>query len=138
MRIVTAGIAAVLGLVIASTTAFAQSLHSASSSSSMSVPRVVSIGGEFRPADGSRPSGSETVTFRVYSEEHGGVPLWHETQTVPVDQFGFYNLMLGATERDGVPVHVFASGDARWVGITCRATEKWRGLGRGSRACRMP
>ena len=46
----------------------------------------------------------------------GGAPLWQETQTVVVDADGRYTLLLGATLPEGLPLELFASGEARWLG----------------------
>ena len=59
----------------------------------------------------------EVVTLAIYAEETGGEPLWHETQSIDVDRSGRYMLLLGATQAEGVPLDVFASGEARWLGI---------------------
>jgi hypothetical protein len=73
------------------------------------------VSGVFVPANG-QPAGSvETVTFVIYSEEKGGTPLWQETQQVAVDANGRYSVLLGATHPDGLPLDLFASGDARWL-----------------------
>jgi hypothetical protein len=118
MRLMTAGIAAAFGLVVLPTTVLSQPGLADRSVQSISVPRVISIGGEFRPADGSAALPMETVSLRIYSTERGGVPLWEETQTIAVDPSGFYKVLLGATEADGVPVEVFVSGEARWLSTT--------------------
>jgi hypothetical protein len=119
MRLMTAGVVAAFGLVVFPATVLSSQPDQLDRPlQSISVPRVISIGGEFRPADGSAALPMETVSFRIYSTEKGGVPLWEETQTVPVDPSGFYKVLLGATEADGVPVDVFVSGEARWLSTT--------------------
>ena len=81
------------------------------------VPRVVNLSGVFRPADGQATGAAETVTLSIYSDEIGGAPLWQETQAVRIGPDGRYNLLLGETLPDGIPMDVFASGDARWLGM---------------------
>jgi hypothetical protein len=93
--------------------ALAQSPESAQS---ISVPRLISVGGVFRPADGRRPDAVETVTLAIYAEERDGVPVWQETQNVAVDDRGRYALLLGSTHSDGIPLAVFRSGEAHWLG----------------------
>ena len=83
----------------------------------ISVPRLIKITGVFRPADGG-PPGREVVTLAIYANETGGEPLWDETQAIDVDPSGRYTLLLGATQADGVPLDVFASGEAQWLGVT--------------------
>jgi hypothetical protein len=71
--------------------------------------------GVFVPADG-QPAGSvETVTIGIYAQEQGGAPLFEETQQVTVDSSGRYSILLGATRPDGLPLDLFASGEARWL-----------------------
>jgi hypothetical protein len=71
----------------------------------------------FTPADGRPPAPVETVTLSIHAEETGGTPIWEEMQSVPVDTAGRYNLLLGASQTDGVPLDIFASGEARWLSI---------------------
>jgi hypothetical protein len=116
MRLATASLVAAAGLL--ASPVFAQAPQPTQAAPSMSVPRLVNISGEFRPADGGRPAAFETLTLGIYADEMGGAPLWQETQRVAIDSLGIYTVLLGATEREGVPLHVFGSGEARWLGIT--------------------
>jgi hypothetical protein len=63
----------------------------------------------------STPAGPAGVTFSVYAEQEGGVPLWSETQNVDVDAEGRFMVILGAMED--IPLEIFASGEARWLSI---------------------
>jgi len=122
MRLVTAALAATI--VLTPLAASAQDASSSSSrpqsSPSISVPRLINLNGLFRPADGQPVAGAETVTFAVYADESGGTPIWQETQQVTPDASGRYTVLLGATQADGVPLEVFASGEARWLGMAPR------------------
>ncbi len=60
---------------------------------------------------------SASVTFAVYAEQEGGAALWQETQNVAVDSDGKYSVLLGAASRDGMPAELFATGEARWLGV---------------------
>ena len=82
---------------------------------SISVPRVVKFSGVFQPADGQPPASMEVVTLSIYADQEGGVPLWQEIQTVAVDTTGRFTVVLGASHPDGLPLEVFASGEARWT-----------------------
>jgi Chaperone of endosialidase len=82
------------------------------------VPRLINVSGVFHPADGQGGTRTQEVTLAVYADETGGAPIWQETQSVDIDPSGRYSVLLGATEADGVPVAVVASGEARWLGIT--------------------
>ena len=50
-----------------------------------SVPRVITVSGVYRPADGQPPAAVETVTLSVYAEQQGGAPVFQETQQVTLD-----------------------------------------------------
>ena len=82
------------------------------------VPRLVTFSGtlsEVGHVPGSRMAG---ITFALYKEQQGGAPLWIETQSVQLDAKGQYTVQLGSTKADGLPVELFTSGEARWLGIT--------------------
>jgi len=40
-----------------------------------------------------------------------------ETQNVHPDKFGHYSVALGSTSSQGLPANVFATGEARWLGV---------------------
>lgn len=92
--------------------------------------RLVSVSGVLRPADGQPLAPVELVTLAIYSDESGGTPLWYESQTVETDAAGRYTVLLGATQANGVPLEVFATGDARWIGITLVRPGEVEGLRR--------
>lgn len=74
------------------------------------------VNGVFVPANGQPVGPVETVTLAIYADEKGGAPLWQETQTVTVDAEGRYAVLLGASQNDGLPLELFDSGEARWLG----------------------
>ena len=61
--------------------------------------------------------GTVGVTFAIYAQQTGGAPLWVETQNVAVDRTGRYTVSLGASSARGVPSELFATGEARWIGV---------------------
>jgi hypothetical protein len=81
------------------------------------LPRLVRFGGTIKDLGGSPPAGVVGITFALYSEQSGGAPLWLETQNVSVDSNGHYNVLLGSTKPEGLPVDLFTSEQAHWVGI---------------------
>lgn len=93
-------------------------VHAQSPQSSVTpaVPRVMHVTGVFQPANGQPAHSVETVTVAIYEQEQGGTPLWEETQQVVVDSNGRYSILLGAARPDGLPLDLFASGEARWLG----------------------
>src|SRR5262245_21848479 len=107
MRQLTSFFAAVVVVLLSPIAALAQS--------GQAVPRLITITGAYRPADGQPLNAVETVTLSIYADQEGGAPLWQETQSVTLDNNGRYTLQLGATHADGIPAAVFASG-AQWLG----------------------
>ena len=86
--------------------------------SAQAPPRLVRFAGAVKAAEGVLPAGAATVTFAVYADAEGGAPLWSETQGVLVDADGRYTAVLGVTLPEGVPLDIFASGMARWLGVS--------------------
>src|SRR5262249_46797088 len=56
-------------------------------------------------------------TVAVYRDREGGEPVWQETQTVAVRPDGRYDLLLGSTTPDGMPLALFTAGEPRWIGV---------------------
>jgi hypothetical protein len=81
------------------------------------VPRLVRFGGTFKNISGISPGSTVAVRFLIYAESTGGTPLWQEVQNVQLDREGHYDLLLGATEAEGMPQDLFASGQPRWLGV---------------------
>jgi hypothetical protein len=85
--------------------------------SNAGVPALMSFSSTLRDANGKPLSGVIGVTFLLYKDSQGGVPLWMETQNVIPDRTGHYSVMLGSTTSHGLPQDVFISGEARWLGV---------------------
>src|SRR2546425_419851 len=104
MRLMTAAfVATILVYPVASfAQSSPQSSSSSSSSPSVSVPRLITLSGTYRPSEGQPIGHSESVTFAIYTDEVGGTPLWQETQVVEPEASGRYTVLLGATLPDGV------------------------------------
>jgi hypothetical protein len=81
------------------------------------VPRLVKFSGAVKDASGKPVSNVAGIAFALYQDQQGGTPLWIENQNVQPDAAGRYTVWLGATQNDGVPVELFASGQARWMGV---------------------
>ncbi|HXY15910.1 MAG TPA: hypothetical protein VEI26_15540 [Terriglobales bacterium] len=81
------------------------------------VPPLVSFSGVISDVNGKPLTGVVGVTFALYAEQQGGTPLWLETQNVYPDKTGHYTVMLGSTSSSGIPSRIFASGEARWLGV---------------------
>lgn len=76
------------------------------------VPRLVSYAGVASDSNGQPLEGTLGATFAVYSVQQGGAPLWIETQTVEAKANGNFAAMLGAATSEGLPVDLFATGEA--------------------------
>jgi hypothetical protein len=97
---------------------------SATATSSATVPRLVNFSGKTADAQGKAISGIAGVTFAIYKDQNDGAPLWLETQNVQADAKGNYTVQLGATKSDGLPLELFSSGEARWLGVRVNGGEE--------------
>ncbi|HJT01178.1 MAG TPA: hypothetical protein VJ756_18945 [Terriglobales bacterium] len=80
------------------------------------VPRLMRFSGVVRNG-GASQTGVAGVTFLLYKSQEGGAPLWIETQNVKIDSTGHYTAFIGSTKTDGLPIELFSSGEARWLGV---------------------
>ena len=102
------------------------------------VPRLIKFSGVINPqiadqiaektaqmtqneAPKSTATGAIGVTFSLYALQEGGSPLWSESQQVQLDSQGRYSVLLGATMPEGLPLDLFTSGEALWLGVQAQA-----------------
>ena len=64
------------------------------------------------------------MTFSLYKASEGGAPLWMETQNLQPDSRGHFSAKLGSASGHGLPADVFASGEARWLGVRPQGQEE--------------
>jgi len=109
----------VLSIVLVFALAVASAAQSATTSPSqeVSVPRLMKFSGTVRDEAGHARSGVIGITFALYKDQQGGAPLWLETQNVQADGKGNYTVLLGSSHAEGLPTDIFASSDARWLGV---------------------
>jgi len=88
------------------------------------VPRLVNFSARAIDDQGKPVAGIAGVTFSIFKDQSGGSPLWMETQNVIADAKGNYTAQLGATSAEGLPLDVFASGQARWLGVRVNGGEE--------------
>ena len=81
------------------------------------VPRRVNFSGRTRDEHGKAIAGNVVVSFAIYRGQFDDRPLWMETQNVQADAEGHYRVQLGASEASGLPLDLFSSGEARWLGV---------------------
>jgi trimeric autotransporter adhesin len=98
-------------------TTLAQNGVSNSTLASTQVPRLIRYSGVVKDESGKPVSGDVGITFSLYKDQQGGSPLWVETQNVQADATGRYSAMLGAATKEGMPLEVFSSGEAQWLGV---------------------
>ena len=103
---------------------FLNAQQPAPSATATVVPRLVNFSGTAVNAQGKPLSGTAGITFSIYKDQTDGAPLWMETQNVQADSKGNYSIQLGATKSDGLPMELFASGEARWLGVRVNGGEE--------------
>ena len=90
---------------------------SGASASAQTPPRLVRFSGVVRDAQGQTRTGAAALTFSIYTDAEGGAALWSEIQNVTLDAEGRYAVVLGASRADGLPLDLFVSAEARWLGV---------------------
>jgi trimeric autotransporter adhesin len=98
----------------------AQTAAQASSPSTVpaaNVPRLIRIHGVVLENSGKPASGGMAITFSLYKDETDQTAVWQETQNVQLDPAGHYSVLLGVTNDAGLPLEIFSTGDARWLGV---------------------
>jgi hypothetical protein len=81
------------------------------------VPRFLRFGGALKNVAAAPRTGIVAVRFVIYGDSTQGTPLWQEVQNVEIDQQGHYEVTLGATGSEGIPMELFSSGEPRWLGV---------------------
>lgn len=112
-----------VALVVA-LTSLLSAQQSASPQSAAVVPQLVSFAGKASDAQGKPVSGIAGITFSIYKDQYDGAPLWTETQNVTADTNGNYTVQLGSASSQGLPLALFSSGEARWLGVRVNGGEE--------------
>jgi hypothetical protein len=92
-------------------------MHAQQQNTGASVPQLVKFSGTLKDHMGKPLKGMLGITFAIYIEQVGGAPLWMETQNVEPGEQGAYTVLLGATQAEGLPLELFVTGEARWLGV---------------------
>ncbi len=77
----------------------------------------MNFSGKAADAQGKPIAGSAGVPFAIYRDQYEGGLQSIETQSITVDAKGNYTAQLGATKAAGLPLDLFTSGEARWLGV---------------------
>src|SRR5580658_5880958 len=96
---------------------FSVGVSQAQTNAAPTVPRLIRFGGVAHDLDGQPLTDTVGITFSLYAGQTGGASLWMETQNVQVDASGHYLVLLGSTKPEGLPAEIFASEQARWIGV---------------------
>lgn len=80
-------------------------------------PRLIKFSGVLKDYVGRPLMGTVVVTFALYASQDGGDSLWSERQLVEADEQGHYTVFLGASEKAGLPLELFTTAMAQWLGV---------------------
>jgi hypothetical protein len=78
---------------------------------------LIKFSGVVTASDGKPATGAVPLTFTLYNAPEEGANLWTETQSAQLDAQGHYTVLLGAASTAGLPLDLFASGTALWLGV---------------------
>jgi hypothetical protein len=95
----------------------AQTASPNSTLASTQVPRLIRFSGLAQDETHNPITGGLAITFSLYQDQQGGSPLWVETQNIQADANGHYTALLGSASAEGVPLELFSSGEAQWLGV---------------------
>jgi N-acetylneuraminic acid mutarotase len=90
----------------------------------MSVPHLIKLSGTLKNVKGQALTGTVGVNLAIYKEEQGGAALWQEVQNLTLDSEGHYDILLGSSTGEGIPLDLFVSGEARWLGMQVQGEEE--------------
>src|SRR5690349_16319060 len=108
------GVLLCIGVLVVSLAAAAQT----TTQSAAVTPRLVKFSSSLLDEQGQAVGHSSSITFSLYSAQTGGTSLWSEVQSVQPDSRGRYTVSLGVTRAEGLPLEIFSTGEARWLGVT--------------------
>jgi len=84
----------------------------------VSVPPLIKFNGVLPELQGQSGAGIINATFALYSDQSGGTQLWSERQNINIDSQGHFTVLLGNSSPEGLPINIFTSGEALWLGIS--------------------
>jgi hypothetical protein len=109
--VIVSFLSAIVGSVLGQTAAYQQT------PASTQVPRLIKFSGVAKDDSGKLITGVVGIQFSLYKDQQAGAPLWMETQNVQAEAAGHYTALLGSASADGVPLELFSSGEAQWLGV---------------------
>jgi hypothetical protein len=81
------------------------------------IPPFVKFDGVLKRFSGISNGRVVALRFAIYADAAGGTALWQEVQNTQLDLQGHYEVVLGATARDGIQTDLFSRGEPRWLGV---------------------
>jgi len=81
-------------------------------------PTVIPLNGQLKDAAGNPRTGTVALKLSLYTAANDTTPIWIEDQLAALDAYGNYAVYFGATRDTGLPPELFATGSARWAGVT--------------------
>jgi hypothetical protein len=95
------------------------SFFASAAAAAATIPRVLKFSASLTSDSAAHfEAGVVGVTFSIYKEKDDESALWVGTQNVTIDADGRFTVLLGETESDGgIPLDLFTSGEARWLGM---------------------
>jgi hypothetical protein len=81
------------------------------------VPHFIKFAGTLKQFSGSSTERVVSLKFTIYGDSTAGTPLWQEIQNAQLDSQGHYEVMLGATADQGIPMELFTSSESRWLAV---------------------
>ena len=90
----------------------------------ITVPNLIRFAGTVKDANGLPRVGTLEIKFGLYASKEGGDQLWNESQVVTTDEQGGYAVYLGASEKEGIPLALFSTEKARWLGVQVQGEEE--------------
>jgi hypothetical protein len=116
MKIIAKGCLVFLLMAFVTFSCDAQCTNGASSCTE-GVPHFVKFSGALKNLARASRGSVVAIRFLIYGDSIGGTPLWHEVQNVQLDEQGHYEVMLGSTGGEGIPLDLFTSGEPRWLEV---------------------
>jgi hypothetical protein len=84
---------------------------------STDVSRVMKYTGALKDEKGNPAAGQVSLLISIYEKADDLAPLWQETQNVSLSAQGRFTVIIGGNASRGLPVDIFANGQARWMGV---------------------
>jgi hypothetical protein len=106
-----------ISLMILLSSVVSNAQQTANTTTDLTMNRRITFSGTLTDANGQPRWGSIGLTFSIYAAQEGGDAMWHESQTVQLDEKGGYTVLIGSTEKEGLPLEVFDNGKAQWLGV---------------------